>query len=74
MAENLSNSGVFGKISSFKVQPFDITRTISFVDVSPSTVIWLNVVSTFWLRASCKVSLEILASQVMKASMVAMLG
>ena len=74
MAENFSKSAVSGKISLLRVQPFDRTKTISFVEVSPSTVIWLKVFSTFCERASCRVSLEITASQVIKASMVAILG
>ena len=72
--ENLSNSGVSGRISSLSVQPFDMTRTISLVEVSPSTVIWLKVFSTFWLKANWRVSLEILASQVINPNMVAILG
>ena len=44
-----SYSGVFSFIHSFSAIPFAITRTVSLVDVSPSTEIMLNESSTIAL-------------------------
>ncbi len=55
-------------------QPFAITSTMSFVDVSPSTVIWLNETSVISLSAFLSACSSTAASVVTKPSIVAMLG
>ena len=61
-------------IFALPAAPFASTVTISFVLMSPSTEIMLNVTSVISERACCRSLLSIAASVVMKESIVAMFG
>ena len=61
-------------ISSFSASPFAIMASVSFVEVSPSTLIMLNVVSAAALTAFCSIGTEMAQSVVTKHSIVAMFG
>src|SRR5690606_40944669 len=58
----------------FPAKPLAKTNTESFVDVSPSTVIQLNVKSVICDNAYCNTSDSIFASVVINASIVAIFG
>src|SRR5690625_5410765 len=57
---NFPQSSCSGVNGLFSANPFAITNTISFVDVSPSTVIQLNVLLITSLRRECKWTVSML--------------
>ena len=61
-----SNRHFFTVILSLPDKPFDNNKTVSFVEVSPSTEIMLNVSLMSSFKASVKSSFEILISVVIK--------
>ena len=71
---NCPNSGPSSVIGALPAMPFASTATMSFVDVSPSTLTMLNVSSAASFNAFCSSSAEIAASVVRKPSIVAILG
>jgi len=58
----------------FPARPFAITLTMSFVEVSPSTLIILKLSATSAERAFCNIAGVIEISLVIKISIVAILG
>ena len=73
-AQNASNASSSAVISALPDSPFAITASVSFVEVSPSTLIILNVVSAAFLTAFWSISAEIAQSVVTKQSIVAIFG
>ena len=73
-ATNKSKSAPSLSMTGFSAMPFAMMETISFVEVSPSTLTMLKVSSTASLSAFCSMGVVIAASVVRKPSMVAMLG
>ena len=73
-ASNFTKAGLPDSIPGASERPFASTMTASFVDMSPSTVMVLNVSSTALPMAACSTSGAIRASVVTKQSIVAICG
>src|SRR5699024_6524892 len=70
----IGQSSLCGVSGALLAQPFAMTITVSFVDVSPSTVTQLNVLFTVSFKACCKYVASMLRSVVINESIVAIFG